>query len=190
MYNKLVQPTISHSLLKPQTTEMKGKKTLFLDVDETLVHSSFRATDNADIVLPIEIEGKIFEIYVLVRPHCCEFILEVAKYYEVVIFTASLSKYAIPLMDILDPKRVAPQRLFREHCTFFKDCFVKDMSRVGRPLNQVMIIDNSPNSYQFQPENGIPILSWYDDPKDTELLKLIPALKLLSQVDDVRPVIL
>ena len=64
------------------------------------------------------------------------------------------------------------------------------MSRVGRPLNQVMIIDNSPNSYQFQPENGIPILSWYDDPKDTELLKLIPALKLLSQVDDVRPVIL
>ena len=53
-----------------------------------------------------------------------------------------------------------------------------------------MIIDNSPNSYQFQHENGIPILSWYDDPYDRELMKMLPALILLSQVDDVRPVIL
>jgi len=41
-----------------------------------------------------------------------------AKYYEIVIFTASLSKYADPLMDIIDTHDVAPQRLFREHCTF------------------------------------------------------------------------
>ena len=81
------------------------------------------------------------------RPGCRQFLLEVAKYYEVVIFTASLSKYANPLMDILDPKRVAPQRLFREHCTYFKDQYVKDLSRVGRPMDSVMIIDNSPNSY-------------------------------------------
>ncbi len=31
-----------------------------------------------------------------------------ANYYEVVIFTASLSKYADPLMDILDQANVAP----------------------------------------------------------------------------------
>ena len=53
-----------------------------------------------------------------------------------------------------------------------------------------MIIDNSPNSYQFQHENGIPIISWYDDPYDRELMKMLPALKMLAQVDDVRPVIL
>ena len=98
---------------------MRGRKTLLLDVDETLVHSSFTPTEAADIILPIDIEGRTCNIYVLIRPGCCEFIKEVGKYYEVVIFTASLSKYAIPLMDILDPDRVAPQRLFREHCTFF-----------------------------------------------------------------------
>ena len=112
------------------------------------------------------------------------------KYYEVVIFTASLSKYAIPLMDMLDPERVAPQRLFREHCTFFNGQFVKDMQRVGRRMEDIIIIDNSPNSYQFQPENGLPILSWYDDPEDDELMRFVPGLKLLAQVDDVRPVIL
>ena len=53
-----------------------------------------------------------------------------------------------------------------------------------------MLLDNSPNCYQFQPENGLPILSWYDDPEDNELMKMVPALRLLSQVDDVRPVIL
>lgn len=67
-----------------------------------------------------------------------------AKYYEVVIFTASLSKYADPLMDILDEKRVAPQRLFREHCTFHNGIFVKDMSKIGRSLKDSLIIDNSP----------------------------------------------
>jgi RNA polymerase II subunit A small phosphatase-like protein len=98
---------------------MRGRKTLLLDVDETLVHSSFTPTDKADIVLPIDIEGRVCNIYVLVRPGCVPFIKEVSKHFEVVIFTASLSKYAIPLMNILDEDKVAPQRLFREHCTLF-----------------------------------------------------------------------
>jgi RNA polymerase II subunit A small phosphatase-like protein len=54
--------------------------------------------------------------------------------------------------------------------------FIKDMKRVGRPMENIIIIDNSPNSYQFQPENGLPILSWYDDPNDDELNLLIPPL--------------
>ena len=64
------------------------------------------------------------------------------------------------------------------------------MARVGRRMEDIIIIDNSPNSYQFQPENGLPIISWYDDLEDNELMRFIPGLKLLAQVDDVRPVIL
>jgi carboxy-terminal domain RNA polymerase II polypeptide A small phosphatase len=83
-------------------------KTLVLDLDETLVHSSFKPVKNADIVLPVDIEGRVCNVYVLVRPGCLKFLNEMAKCYEVVIFTASLSKYADPLMDILDQNRVAP----------------------------------------------------------------------------------
>lgn len=90
-------------LLKPQAESLRGRKTLLLDIDETLVHSTFTPTDQADIVLPIDIEGRTCNIYVMVRPGSCDFIVEVGKYFEVVIFTASLSKYANPLMDILDP---------------------------------------------------------------------------------------
>lgn len=57
-------------------------------------------------------------------------------------------------------------------------------------MQDTILIDNSPNAYQFQPENGVPILSWYDDPEDVELMRFVPGLKSLAKVDDVRPVIL
>ena len=42
----------------------------------------------------------------------------------------------------------------------------------------------------FQPENGMPILSWYDEKSDTKLLELIPVLKAMSEVPDVREVLI
>ena len=70
-------------------------------------------------MLPVEIDGKRFKVYVLVRPGACEFLVKMQQYYEVIIYTASLSKYADPLMDILDESRACSARLFREHCTFY-----------------------------------------------------------------------
>jgi len=58
----------SEYLLGPQRRNDLGKKTLVLDLDETLVHSSFKAVENPDIVLPVEIEGSICNIFILVRP--------------------------------------------------------------------------------------------------------------------------
>jgi RNA polymerase II subunit A small phosphatase-like protein len=134
----------------------------------------------------VEIEGQICKVYVLVRPGTEFFLQRLSKCYELVIYTASLSKYADPLMDILDKKKLVDARLFREHCTSIQGVYVKDMSLLGRPLNDSMIIDNSPTSYTFHPENAIPILSWYDDPRDRCLFELIPLLESLSEVDDVR----
>lgn len=68
---------------------------MILDLDETLVHSSFKYIPNADIILPVEIEGRICEIYVLKRPGVDEFLYQVCQLYEVVVFTASLSKVRI-----------------------------------------------------------------------------------------------
>lgn len=99
-----------------------------------------------------------------------------------------MSKYAEPLIDILDskPHKVIDYRLFREHCTFFQGVFIKDMSLIGRPLTDAIIIDNSPTSYAFHQENALPIFSWYNDPKDRCLFELIPLLETLAEVDDVR----
>jgi len=109
-----------------------------------------------------------------------------SKYYELIVFTASLSKYADPLVDILDPKRLCVYRLFREHCTYYNNSYVKDLTRIGRPMENIVILDNSPIAYLFQPENALPILSWYEDMRDRELYRFMPVLERLAYVDDLR----
>lgn len=83
-----------------------GKKTLVLDLDETLVHSSFKPISDPDYIIPVEIEGRVVDVYVLKRPFMDEFMDAIADRFEIVVFTASLSKYADPLLDLLDPKQV------------------------------------------------------------------------------------
>lgn len=176
--------------LGPQTGDNIGRKTLVLDLDETLVHSSFRVVHNADITITVEIEGEYHQVYVRKRPGCDEFLIRVAQLYEVVIYTASMAKYANPLLDKLDTFNVCTYRLFREACTRHTTGYVKDLSRLGRDLKHVIIIDNSPTCYLLQPDNAIPIRTWRDDIHDRELLDLIPILYSLADVDDIPQVLL
>lgn len=69
-----------------------SKKTLVLDLDETLVHSDFNPFPESDIILKVEFDGVIYNIYVLVRPGVQEFLNQMAKLFEIVVFTASLAK--------------------------------------------------------------------------------------------------
>ena len=65
--------------------------------------------------------------------------------------------------------------------------YVKDLSRLGRHLKDIIILDNSPISYYLNPENAVPIKSWFDDLEDRELLELIPVFEHLAKVEDVMP---
>ena len=122
------------------------------------------------------------------RPGVDEFLLEMAKHYEIVIYTASLNKYADPLLDLLDPHRVIRYRLFREHCAYYEGNYVKDLNLLDRDLTQTIIIDNSPSSYLFHPENAIDCSSFIDDPRDRELDQIGAFLAGIRSVQDVRGV--
>ena len=180
---------IEKYLLPPKSQQFINKKTLILDLDETLVHSSFTPFKENDIILEVDFEGVMYNIYVLVRPYAEEFLQTVSNYYEVIIFTASISKYASPLLDILDKEKNIKYRLFREHCTYINGIFIKDLKRLNRNLKDVIIVDNSPLAFAFDSENGLPIKTWYDDPDDIELMKIEPLIVFLSKTNDVRPFI-
>ena len=182
--NKNEQKIIPDIYLPPNST---GKKTLVLDLDETLVHSQFGPFHiPSDVVINIEIENEIHDIHVLVRPGVQEFLDKISKIFEIVIFTASISKYAEPLLDILDKQKLCSFRLFREHCTLINSSFVKDLKKLGRDLKDVIIVDNSPLAYLLNSDNGLPIMTWFDDKNDRELYKITPILEFLSMVPDVR----
>ncbi|CZS95047.1 hypothetical protein WAI453_011163 [Rhynchosporium graminicola] len=174
-------------LLPPIAPRFQGKKCLVLDLDETLVHSSFKILHQADFTIPVEIEGQYHNVYVIKRPGVDQFMKRVGELYEVVVFTASVSKYGDPLLDQLDIHNVVHHRLFRESCYNHQGNYVKDLSQVGRDLRETIIIDNSPTSYIFHPQHAVPISSWFSDAHDNELLDLIPVLEDLagSQVRDV-----
>ena len=172
--------------LPQKSKEFLNKKTLILDLDETLVHSSFVPFENNDIVLNVEFEGMLYNIYVLIRPGAIDFIKKVAKLYEVIIFTASISKYALPLIDILDSDKNIQYKLTREHCTFLNGIYIKELKKLNRDLNDLIILDNSPLAYSFDIDNGLPIKAWYEDKNDNELDKVYFILEFLSKVKDAR----
>ena len=179
-------------LLPNKSKEFINKKTLILDLDETLVHSSFKQYNiniPSDIIMNINFENEKREIHVLIRPGVKEFLERISKRFEIIIFTASLSKYASPLIDILDNNNLISYRLFRQHCTFVNGVFVKDLNKLNRKLEDLILLDNSPFAYMFHNNNGFPIKTWYDDKSDRELYNFSPIIEFLSYVPDVRKVI-
>ncbi|XP_010873521.1 carboxy-terminal domain RNA polymerase II polypeptide A small phosphatase 2-like isoform X1 [Esox lucius] len=183
----VVKPQLSSgpSLLPEMVPQDQGKICVVIDLDETLVHSSFKPISNADFIVPVEIEGTMHQVYVLKRPYVDEFLRRMGELFECILFTASLAKYADPVTDLLDQCGVFRARLFRESCVFHQGCYVKDLSLLGRELHKTLILDNSPASYTFHPENAVPVLSWFDDAEDVELLHLLPVFEDLSQAEDV-----
>eukprot|EP00696_Hemimastix_kukwesjijk_P014277 gnl/Hemi2/28245_TR9327_c0_g2_i1.p1 gnl/Hemi2/28245_TR9327_c0_g2~~gnl/Hemi2/28245_TR9327_c0_g2_i1.p1 ORF type:complete len:393 (+),score=76.34 gnl/Hemi2/28245_TR9327_c0_g2_i1:111-1289(+) len=168
------------------------KKLLILDLDETLVHSTYKTVLKYDLRIEVYVDGMSFVFYVLKRPHVDFFLRTVSGWYDVCVFTASLQKYADPVIDQLDrptPSSLVKKRLFRESCVKQNGNFVKDLTIFGRDLSQVIIVDNSPVAYSMQPDNAIPIEGWIDSASDTGLLALLPLLHGLRAVADVRSIL-
>ncbi|OEH77863.1 nli interacting factor-like phosphatase domain-containing protein [Cyclospora cayetanensis] len=244
---KINPPTNLIPFLPPQLFKDRGKKTLVVDLDETLVRSTFKRPSRiltaatlrllhipnrdaqwflcrASLLLQVTVDEKARNVYISQRPglyYTCIFrpflailglalfLDEVSKWFELVIFTASVGMYADLVVDKIDPKNRFTWRLYREYCTYLNGTYVKDLSLLGRDLCNVIIVDNSTQAYLWHAENAIPITScvsrhvhvysshpdlgkiiaWIDDPHDTELIDIIPILSSLAMVKDIRPVI-
>ncbi|RWS14155.1 TFII-F-interacting CTD phosphatase: including NLI-interacting factor-like protein, partial [Dinothrombium tinctorium] len=174
------------------------RKILVLDLDETLIHSHHdgvirqmvKPGTPPDFVLKVTIDRHPVRFFVHKRPHVDYFLDVVSQWYELVVFTASMEIYGAAVADKLDNSRkVLSRRYFRQHCTLDYGSYTKDLSAITNDLSSIFILDNSPGAYRAYPDNAIPIISWFSDPRDTALLNLLPVLDALRFTSDVRSVL-
>jgi CTD small phosphatase-like protein 2 len=183
-------PEFVGSVVLPIKTRRSPRLTVVLDLDETLIHAELMPKLGFDEVVKLENDGVPLDVFIGRRPYLLEFLTQAAELFEVVAFTASHSVYADQVMNLLDPdRRFLRYRLSREACVMQSGVFVKDLRCLGRDLRHVILVDNNPFSFMFQPYNGIPITSWFGDESDRELESLLQILIQLSRVEDVRPVL-
>merc|ERR1712194_200900 len=92
--------------------------------------------------------------------------------------TASTPIYADQVCDFFDPDHtLISYRLYRQHCTEIRGGFFKDLRLCGRPIKDVMLVDNSLLALGMTPDNGIPVASWFGlDYHDVEMKDLLHML--------------
>ena len=153
--------------------EPKYKYSLILDLDETIVH--YIKYNNSE--------------YVQVRPYLDDFIKELSDYYEIIIFTASYQNYADLAINGIDIDKRIKYRLYRQHTMKIGNTIIKDLSKLGRDLKKIIIIDNCSENYSLQPKNGINLIDFTGNNNDDILLYLKKDLIDLykKNPDDVRP---
>lgn len=156
------QPSYLNINIEPS---QRQQKTLILDLDETLIHSMSKGGRmstghmvevrlNTAALGPAAGPGAAGQHPILYwvnkRPYCDEFLRRVCKWFNLVIFTASVPEYADPVIDWLESERkFFSARYYRQHCTYRQGAYIKDLSSVEPDLSKVMILDNSPLSYLF-----------------------------------------
>nr|XP_043613418.1 CTD nuclear envelope phosphatase 1A-like isoform X2 [Erigeron canadensis] len=187
------------------------KLIVVLDLDETLV-CAYETSSLPSIVRNQAIEAglKWFElecvssdkecegkpkvnfVTVFERPGLDEFLNQLSKFAELVLFTAGLEGYAKPLVDRIDAENRFSRRLYRPSTssTEFRE-HVKDLACISTNFCRIVIVDNNPFSFLLQPINGIPCVPFSaGQPHDDQLLEvLLPLLQQLSRQGDVRPML-
>ena len=154
-YNNLV--IIPYLPLK--TSKDKNQYTLVLDLDETLI--SFRINQGGKGILKM-------------RPGLFKFLKKVKTKYELVVFTAGTKEYADPIIDIIEQKeKFFIKRLFRQHTIYRDNIYIKDLTKLGRDLSKIIIVDNMPQNFCLQKENGILISNYFGQDNGDNTLYLL-----------------
>lgn len=163
-----------------------GKKTLILDLDETLIHSS--DFDPHPSINSFKHLDQILNV--MKRPGLDEFLLFCRENFDVFIFTAGSKEYADYVIDNIAIWIPDDHRFYKDSCTPGNKGPVKNVKFLGRPPSQFLFLDDSTATFEANPKNTLRISKWNGCPTDDILLKVAkPILEECINSKDVREII-
>ncbi|GLJ15250.1 hypothetical protein SUGI_0249570 [Cryptomeria japonica] len=171
-------------------TTTRKAKTIVLDMENTIINASFTPLPHYDFTLPLEEHSNI-TCYVQKRPGLDQLLQQlIENKIEIVIFTSTTKEFVDPILDRIDINNTIDLRLYRDSCTIeAQGVPVKDLSKLGRDLKNVVMVDDVPENYKLQPENAFPVKPFYGELTDKDLFRVIDFRKIAAMCSDVRDTI-
>lgn len=96
LLNRLLKKYAFLNSFSRHSLTQKGKKTLVLDLDETLIHSSKSVLPFYDFKITFQKKPKATLVYVVVRPFLAQFLEIMEQFYEIVVFTSGIKYVLLP----------------------------------------------------------------------------------------------
>ena len=167
---------VGNNNIMPYIKTKKIKKySVVLDLEETLLHFKEENKNNK-------------EWYVDIRPGTLKFLDDISEYYELIVFNEGEKKFTDFLIDSLEQNKIYfEHRFYRDHIIIDNNDIVKDLVRIGRDLDKILIVDNMKQNFKFQKENGILIKPFYGQ-GDYNILKELGniLIKIAKEGGDLR----
>ena len=166
--NKAIPPFLKH--------KCKKRFTIVLDLEDTLLN--IKMTDTRKLILNL-------------RPGLISFLSGIKPYYEIISFSKFSKSYSNTIINYIQQgRKLFDANLYREHCTLIGRKFVKDISRIGRDMKHIIMVDDLPENLEKFKANGILILPYEGEEqnKDRVLYELKKILILFCRLgfNDIR----
>lgn len=190
---------------------MIKRKLVVLDLDSTLVYVLTSDPIDHDREMPSRYYDFHFvsghtHFFGWKRPGLDDFLRWCAEHVDIGVWTAGTALYAHHVIASIFPLGVRPLFVYTNiQCTVkwmkqgldFRQCIVKKLQKVwgrssrpkfGYSKEHVLIVDDTPSTYSLNRGNAIPILPWYGDDSDEELIHVQDVITRLLPVPNVRQV--
>ena len=162
------------------TTPSEKKYTLVLDLNNTLINYNENISSNDNIFI--------------LRPGLLSFLNTLKPIYELISFTNESKEMSDKyLKEIETNKKYFDFNLYKEHNILIGRNLVKDISKIGRDMKKIIIVDKLYENIKATPHNGILIKPYFGekDQSDTVLFELKKLLILVHKMgyEDIRTAI-
>ena len=166
--NKIIPPFLDY--------KSKKKYTVVLDLEDTLLN--IKLTDSGKLILNL-------------RPGLISFLSGIKPYYEIISFSKFSKSYSKTIINYIQQgRKLFDANLYREHCALIGKKFIKDISRIGRDMKRIIMVDDLPENLEKFKSNGILILPYegQEQINDRVLYELKKMMILFYKLgyDDIR----